>query len=225
MGQNGFTRLIDDSNAFFAGLKQNNTKDWFAPRKDHYNTNIKKPAEFLGDVLAEDFSRISGQVYQPKLFRIYRDVRFSKDKTPFNAHLHMIWRQPGDSPFAPAFFFGSEPGEMTVGFGVMGLKGESLARFRAFIDTWGDEVQEAIEESGMTWSDWGGPPLKRVPPPYDKDHPHGDLLKRKSMVISTQMTSDWRSAKGGLVKAISTHFQNTRALANLMKNHLSAGGS
>ena len=222
MAKDGFETLIDDANAFFAELKENNTKDWFAPRKEHYNANIKKPAEFLGDVLAEDFSRISGQIYQPKLFRIYRDVRFSKDKTPFKAHLHMIWRQPGDNPFAPAFFFGSEPGDMTVGFGVMGLKGESLTRFRAFIDQWGDALTEAIETSGMTWSDWGPAPLKRVPAPYDKDHPHGALLKKKGMVVSRALPDTWRTAEGGLVTAIRQQFEKTQPLARLLNERLSA---
>lgn len=220
----GFTRMIDDSNAFFAELKQNNSKDWFAPRKSHYNTAIKKPAEFFGDVMAEDFSRISERVYQPKLFRIYRDVRFSKDKTPLNAHLHMIWSQPGDNPFAPAFFFGSEPGDMTVGFGLMGLKGDSLTRFRAFIDHWGDFFVDAIEATGMQWSDWGPEPLKRVPAPYDKEHPHGDLLRRKGMIVSTRMDEGWRTEKGGLVSAVRAQFERTLPLQKLLNEKLSADG-
>lgn len=221
MSADGFTQLIDISNAFFAELSNNNSKDWFNPRKDHYNENIKKPAEFLGEVLAEDFSRISGQTYVPKLFRIYRDVRFSKDKTPLNAHLHMIWKQPGDQPFAPAFFFGSEPGDMTVGFGVMGLKGAALTRFRAFVDHWGDQLIDAIGQSGMDWSDWGDAPLKRVPAPYDGDHPHADILKRKSLIISTKMDEAWRVHDGGLVKAIRTQFEKTLPLAKLLGDKLS----
>jgi len=176
MAQDGFTQMIDDSNAFFTQLAQNNSKEWFNPRKDHYNANIKKPAEFFADVLSEDFSRIAGRTYQGKLFRIYRDVRFSKDKTPLNAHLHILWKQPGDNPFAPAFFFGSQPRQMSVGFGFMGFKGDALTRFRAFVDAWGDLLTDAIDETGMTWSDWGPAPLKRVPAPYDKEHPHGELL-------------------------------------------------
>ena len=221
MSSDGFTQLIDDANAFFAELKQNNSKEWFNPRKDHYTQNIKKPAEFLGEVLAEDFSRIAGTTYQPKLFRIYRDVRFSKDKTPLNAHLHMIWRQPGDDPFAPAFFFGSEPGDMSVGFGVMGLKGETLTRFRAFVDAKGDALVEAIEAAGMAWSNWGSPPLKRVPAPYDKDHPHAEILKRKSMIISTQVDPGWRKAEGGLVSTLRAMFERTLPLQKLLRANLS----
>lgn len=220
MTTDGFAQLIDDANAFFVALAQNNTKDWFNPRKDHYTTNIKKPAEFLGEVLAEDFSRIAETSYQPKLFRIYRDVRFSKDKTPLNAHLHMIWRQSGDAPFAPAFFFGSKPSEMTTGFGIMGLKGPSLARFRAFVDSNGDELEAAIIASGMTWSDWGAPSLKRVPAPYPKDHPQAEILKRKSLILNTRMDESWRSAKGGLVGALRAQFDRTMPLQKLLRAEL-----
>tara|TARA_R110002074_G_scaffold19524_9_gene62176 strand:- start:1526 stop:2215 length:690 start_codon:yes stop_codon:yes gene_type:complete len=224
MTADGFTQLIDESNTFFAELCENNSKDWFAPRKEHYIENIKKPAEFLSEVLAEDFSRISGQTYVPKLFRIYRDVRFSKDKTPLNAHLHMIWQQSGDNPFAPAFFFGSEPGDMTVGFGIMGLKGAALTRFRAFVDHWGDQLAEAIAQSGMDWSDWGAAPLKRVPAPYDADHTHADILKKKSMIISAKMDDSWRTEDGGLVKMIRAQFEATQPLADLLNAKLSADG-
>ncbi len=220
MTMDGFTQLIDDSNAFFAELRQNNSKDWFNPRKDHYNQNIKKPAEFLADVMAEDISRISGRPWQPKVFRIYRDVRFSKDKTPLNAHLHMMWRQSGDTPFAPAFFLGSEPGDMTVGFGIMGLKGESLARFRAFIDAHGDDLVEAVDQSGMSWSDWGPAPLKRVPAPYDKDHPHGELLKKKGMTVHLKLSEGWRTAEGGLVGALRRCFERTVPLQSVLSEHL-----
>ena len=160
----------------------------------------------------------------PKLFRIYRDVRFSKDKTPLNAHLHMIWKQPGDNPFAPAFFFGSEPGDITVGFCVMGLKGPTLARFRAFVDDWGDQLVEAIAQTGMEWSDWSGAPLKRVPKPYDADHSHAEILKKKSMIIHAKMDDCWRTQDGGLVNALRAQFEVTQPLAELLNAKLSADG-
>lgn len=216
----GFTQMIDDSNAFFAELRQNNTKDWFNPRKDHYNTAIKKPAEFFADLLAEDFSRISGKPFKPKLFRIYRDVRFSKDKTPLNAHLHMMWSQAGDDPFAPFFFFGSEPGEMTVGFGIGGFKGETLTRFRAFVDRDGDELADLIDATAFQFSTWGAPPLKKVPKPYAEDHPHGDLLKRKNLILSGPMDDTWRQAEGGLVKAVRSEFEKARPVMKLWEDRL-----
>ncbi len=220
MAEDGFTQMIDDSNAFFAELSQNNTKAWFDPRKEHYNTHIKKPAELFADLLAEDFSRISGRGHKPKVFRIYRDVRFSKDKTPLNAHLHILWEQVGDNPFAPGFFFASSPSELAVAYGIIGLKGEALTRYRAFVDTWGDALVAALAETGMEMSDWGPEPLKRVPQPYDADHPHADLLRRKSLLVHAPLGQEWREQKGGLLTAVRKRFEDVQPLGKLMADRL-----
>jgi len=216
----GFTQMIDDSNAFFTELAANNTKDWFAPRKDHYTANIKKPAALFAEILAEDFSQISAAAHTPKLFRIYRDVRFSKDKTPLNAHLHILWSQNSDAPFAPAFFFGSDPSGITVGTGVMGLQGEALTRYRAFVDNWGDRLDEAIAASGLAPSDWGPPALKKVPKPYDHDHPHAVHLKRKSLIISGPLDPGWRTHKAGLTGAVKDAFRKTQGFRTLLAERL-----
>ncbi len=216
----GFTQMIDDSNVFFAELTQNNTKDWFNPRKDHYTANIKKPAELFAQILAEDFTQISGIGHTPKLFRIYRDVRFSKDKTPLNAHLHILWSQNSDAPFAPAFFVGSDPAGITIGTGVMGLQGAALTRYRAFIDNWGDQLDEVVEATGLTPSDWGPAPLKRVPAPYDKDHPHAEHLKRKSLIINGPLDPSWRSHKFGLTGAVKDAFRKAQGFRDLLAERL-----
>lgn len=222
MAKDGFTQMIDDSNAFFIELRENNNKAWFDPRKAYYTENIKKPAEFFADLLADDLSRIAGRTMKPKVFRIYRDVRFSKDKTPLNAHLHILWSPVTDNPFAPFYFFGSEPGSMSLGFGVPSLKGPDMARYRAFVDALGAQFQDALDQAGMTWTNWGGEPLKRVPKPYDQDHPHADLLKRKSLIMHIDMPPDWREAEGGLVSAVRAGFQSAAPVRDLFEKRLAA---
>lgn len=194
----GFTDLIDSANGFFTELALNNRKDWYAPRKAFYTAEIKKPAELLADILAEDLCRATGKPHKPKLFRIHRDVRFSKDKTPYNAHLHLMWSPP--SPTAPVWFFGSSPDYLIIGMGVMNLQGDTLIRYRAFIDRDGDDLAAAITASGATISDWGPEPLKRVPKPYGPDHPQANLLKRKALAVNLPLPRDWRDT--GLVPSI-----------------------
>ncbi|WP_424972328.1 DUF2461 domain-containing protein [Dinoroseobacter sp. S76] len=216
----GFTQMIDSAERFFAELAQNNTRDWFEPRKDHYVEEIRKPATFLADIMAEELSRQSGQALKPKLFRIYRDVRFSKDKTPYNAHLHMIWTEADGDPLAPAYFFGVAPGKMDLGFGVIRMEGAGLTRYRAFVDAWGDLLCDRMSEAGLSLSDWGPDPLKRVPKPYPADHPHGDLLKRKSLIFHVPPPLDWRSHPGGLVSALRGAFGTVEPLAELLRSRL-----
>ncbi len=216
MSDDGFTQLIDDATAFFTELENNNSKEWFAPRKDHYDEKIKKPAEFFAKLLADDFSNMTGLAHTSKVFRIYRDVRFSKDKTPLNANLRMFWN-PGEHRFAPAFFFAVNPTGISVGAGIMGLKGEDLTRYRAFADKWGGHLEEAIEATGMAPSEWGDPPLKRVPSPYDKDHPHAELLKQKKIVLGRPIT-DWRD--DGIYKSVKTAFKDLNPLRDVLSKHL-----
>ncbi|NNK15851.1 MAG: DUF2461 domain-containing protein [Sulfitobacter sp.] len=222
MAVDGFTQMIDDSTAFFAELKENNSKAWFDPRKDHYNENIKKPAEFFADLMADDLSRMAGRAMKPKVFRIYRDVRFSKDKTPFKTHLHILWSPADAGPFDPVYFFGTEPGDMTVGFGLTEMKGPTLARFRAFVDHWGDDLQNAIAETGMEVSSWGAAPLKRVPKPYDPTHAHAELLKRKNLILHQKMDNSWRETEGGLLSAVRRRFEAAAPFRDLLDEKLSA---
>lgn len=214
--QDGFTQLIDEATTFFTALERNNKKEWFDPRKDHYVSTIRKPAELFADLMAEDLSHLTGATHKPKVFRIYRDVRFSADKRPYNAHLHILWAQGRGDAFAPGYFFACEPGDLFVGFGITDLKGPDLTRWRAFVDVRGDDLVEAIARSGMTLSDWGGPPLKRVPKPFDPEHPHADLLKRKSLLVSRPLGQAWRGTKDGLIGAVRDAFAACRPLADLL---------
>ncbi len=199
----GFDTLIARANAFFTELRADNTRDFYEAHKATYTDEIKKPAELLGTLLAEDLSRATGRPHKPKLFRIHRDVRFSRDKTPYNAHLHLLWSRPGD-PAAPAFFFGTSPDYTVLGMGTMHLEGGSLNTYRAMVDRRGDLLTDAMAHAeattGARLSDWGPDPLKRVPKPYDPDHPHGDLLKRKSFALSADLPRGWQDA--GLLKTL-----------------------
>lgn len=217
----GFEQMVDAALPFFAELATNNSKDWFEPKKAFYNAEIKKPAAFLADLLSEDLARVTGKPHTPKVFRIYRDVRFSKDKTPLNAHLHLMWASLDKDALAPAWFCGLSPEYFIVGMGVMGLQGESLTRYRAFVDHWGDGLAAALEgvtAKGGALSDWGPAPLKRVPKPYDPDHRHGDLLKRKALALSLPVAQDWRDA--GLVKAVNDRVVDLMPVWRLFDQHL-----
>lgn len=220
MQDDGFTRMIDAAQDFFARLERNNSKAWFDPQKAHYTEAIKKPAELFAGFLAEDLSRLSGTTFTPKLFRIYRDVRFSKDKTPLNAHLHILWSRPGNSTLSPSVFFACTPTALDFAIGIVGLKGPDLARYRATVDSHGDELQQIIDESGMTRSTWGPEPLKRVPKPYDADHPHADLLKQKSLVLQRPLGEDWRDSKAGLIGAVKDAYAGAKPLDDFIRAHM-----
>ena len=217
----GFEAMVDEALTFFTKLDKNNSKEWFEPHKAHYKDAIAGPAGFFADLMAEDIARITGKPHSPKVFRIYRDVRFSKDKTPLNTHLHVMWSPADKDPLAPSWFWGLAQDYFVVGMGVMSLQGEHLTRYRAFVDKWGDGLQEALDQvraQGAEISDWGPEPLKRVPKPYDQEHPHGDLLRRKALAVSGSMPADWRDT--GVVKATVSRINALMPVWSVFNKHL-----
>lgn len=178
-------QIIENAREFLAELKANNNRDWFQDNKKAYEAKVKNPGTSLGEGFAESLAALTGSGMKHKLFRINRDIRFSKDKTPYNTHLHLSWTGGG----AAAFMFGVSPDYVTAGAGVFGLQKEPLDRFRAAIDAHGDELSAEIDSLVKQGYRIDEPELKRVPAPYDKDHPHGGLLRRKSLAL-------WRDFDG-----------------------------
>lgn len=174
-----FSAAILVARDFLKKLKANNTRDWFLDHKKEYENAVKKPGTRIGEEIADRLSELTGHKARHKLFRVNRDVRFSKDKTPYNTHMHLLW----DDGSGPGFFLGVSPEYITAGCGVMGLQKERLDRYRAKVDKHGDTIAadiKALITKGYRLDD---PDLKRVPSPYDKNHIHGDLLKRKSLAL------------------------------------------
>ena len=198
----GFETLVDDAQAFFSELRDNNEKSWFEPRKTHYNDAIRRPADLLADLVAEDLSRLTGQSQTPKVFRIYRDVRFSKDKTPYKTNLFLLWSSSPET--APAWFFAIRPDALWFGFGLLGLSGDMLTRYRQCVDRHGAEVSDMLHQFavryGTALSNYGPDPLKRVPKPFAADHPQADLLRRKGLAIGANLPDTWRAR--GLVATL-----------------------
>ena len=176
----GFATLIPDARSFLTELNQNNTRDWFTAHKDRYNATLKRPAILLLDRLSAQLQHKTALPVGTKLFRPHRDVRFSKDKTPYTTHLHMLWQVgPG------GLFFGISPEYVRLGGGIMAMTRDQLDRWRAAMadDSHGAEFHQLCAPLADQGYATEHPELKRVPAPYPKDHPRENLLRRKSMTF------------------------------------------
>lgn len=177
-----FQSLIPDARAFLGELAENNNRDWFLANKDRYDSTLKRPAELLLEQAGADLAKSLETEVKPKLFRANRDVRFSKDKTPYHQHLHMLWTVDLGGIQPLGFFFGISLNYISVGAGLMGFEKDTLTSWRAMIDgPLGADYAAQISTLGNQGFRFGEPELKRVPAPYDKEHPRGELLKRKSL--------------------------------------------
>ncbi|WP_323779282.1 TIGR02453 family protein [Leisingera sp.] len=189
---NALPPLFPDARDFLAALAQNNSRDWFTAHKDRYDAAVKFPALRLLDEISEAIARRSGAPVTGKLFRPQRDVRFSKDKTPYNTHLHLMWTLNSSGC---ALFFGLAPGYCTAGGGIMGFSKPQLPRWRAAVDgAYGDEIAALVDILALKGFTAKNPELKRVPAPYRKAHPHGHLLQRKSLTFWHEMSAREQAA-------------------------------
>ncbi|MEX0350238.1 MAG: TIGR02453 family protein [Paracoccaceae bacterium] len=193
-----FAQLVPDAGRFLSQLAANNDRDWFQEHKPTYEDKLKAPAMGLLDVIAAHL----GPGTETKLFRPHRDIRFSKDKTPYHTHLHMLWSLPSDSKPRPALFFGIGLNYVSVGAGIMGFDKTALPVWRAAIDgDRGAALQAEIDKLTAGGLRVGEPELKRVPAPYDKDHPQGALLRRKALTVWHDLDEAEQSAPVAAIQA------------------------
>ena len=179
-----FDTLIPDAQTFVRALARDNTRDWFLAHKTDYDTKLRAPALALLDELTPKLAKLSGCSVTPKLFRANRDVRFSRDKTPYHTHLHMMWTFETGTRQDPAMFFGVDQDNVTVGTGMMEFSKPVLADWRKMVDLDGAYIAGKLKQlTDKGYAPWD-PKLKRVPPPFDKDHPHGALLRQKGLVVT-----------------------------------------
>ncbi len=178
--------------SFLKQLKENNTKEWFAANQDNYEEHVRGPAlEFIenfGPVLETISPHF---VANPRksggsLFRIHRDVRFSKDKTPYktNTGMHFRHEQAKDA-HAPGFYLHIEPGQCFIGVGIWRPPTKAAYQIRAFIDE--NQAEWLKATTGTKFTDvfaQGGESLVRPPKGYDKEHPLLDDLKRKDFIAT-----------------------------------------
>lgn len=218
-----FATLVPDANRFFAELDANNAREWFEPRKDHYARTIREPAEALCRMVGEGLAQLTGEPHTGKVFRVHRDTRFSKDKRPYNAHLHMAWsRRTGadEGDVLPSWFFACSPRMLTVNMGVARFHGDALVAWRELVDLHGGDLAEAIAQTGAGFSEWGEAPLKKVPAPYPAAHPHADLLRRRSLILDAPLGPGWNSKGQPLPRAIMSRCASLLPVWRILDTHL-----
>ena len=146
-----------------------------------------------------ELEKLTGLDHVSKIFRVHRDVRFSKDKTPYKAHLHILFRprDSGDGGLGmPAWFFGLEPDKLVLGAGVFGFEKAALDAYRKRIaGPEGKRLATAISKLQRKDFRLRDPELKRVPQGYPQDHERADLLRQKGLTI-------WVDHGGGTAAAV-----------------------
>ncbi|MDR3545097.1 MAG: DUF2461 domain-containing protein [Candidatus Limnocylindrales bacterium] len=190
MAFEGFTR---EALQFLADLAANNERAWFAPRKADYERLLKHPLEALCVELGERFAEreiplVADPARSP--FRIYRDTRFSRDKSPYKPYVSASfpWRDGGPGGYSGGYF-SLRPGEIYLGGGMYHPEASVLAAWRAVVAGRPAVVHAALDDPGFVgaFGHVGGERLKRTPAGFPADHPDAELLKLKDVTFSRQL--------------------------------------
>ncbi len=180
---------------FLKNLDSNNNREWFNDHKQEYEDKVRGPAlDFIADI-GDDLYDISPHFLAiPKkvggsLMRVYRDVRFGKDKRPFKTNIGIQFRHNlGKDIHAPGFYLHLEPGECFVGVGIWRPDALALGKIRTAISengqTWLKVTQEKAFKQKFKLS---GETLINPPRGYAREHPMIVDLKRKDHIAFTQL--------------------------------------
>ncbi|WP_262693782.1 DUF2461 domain-containing protein [Kordiimonas aquimaris] len=186
---------------FLKNLHANNNREWFTEYKSAYETSVKKPAEFFAAIMAAKLQSLTGHTYSSKVFRVYRDVRFSKDKTPYNTHVHIGFTPEGLD--TPGWYFGLDTEKLSVGVGTFAFEGDKLETYRQRIvgedgNALAVTLKKIEKNSGFRIME---PELKRVPRQFDPDHVHAALLRRKGLTVWYDFPDLNTATRGDLISA------------------------
>jgi uncharacterized protein (TIGR02453 family) len=177
---------------FLSELKANNDRAWFTANKERYENDVRGPAlDFVAD-FAGPLEKISAHfVADPRpsggsLFRIHRDTRFSKDKSPYKPYTGIHFRHElAKDAHAPGFYLHLQPGSVFAGAGIWHPDQPTLVKIREAIDRDQDGWRAATETTSFRL---GGDSLKRAPAGFDPEHPLIEDLKRKDFVGFVELT-------------------------------------
>lgn len=212
-----FTGFPPEGIQFLRDLAQNNNKAWFDAHKPAYIETVQQPAVALvvalGERLQAEFPPVT---YDPRtnggsLTRIYRDTRFSADKTPYKTSIAMMFVLEGHQRMtAPGFGLQITPEQVELVAGMFSFSKAQLEAYRAAVldDDRGQALMAAVAQvrSAGTYV-LGGEELKRVPRGYAADHPRADWLKYKGLHVFSPPITLEVAYTPELVEAAMAHFR------------------
>lgn len=207
---------------FLKDLARNNNRDWFSENKSRYLKSQENMIQFLDQLIVKmnQHDRLETQSGKESLYRIYNDVRFSKDKAPYNPRFAGNFRR--HKPLLRGgYYFWIKPGESKVGCGFTYPNSEDLLRIRQDIDInhkqWKRLLNSKVIQS--TFGDMEGNQVKTVPRGFAKDHPAIDLLRYKQYWFERSFTDKEVMAEG-FAEQVNKTFKSIRPLFNHMSEVL-----
>jgi uncharacterized protein (TIGR02453 family) len=205
---------------FLKALEKNNNRDWFQQNRSWYE-EVKTEFEIVVNVLLHELTLIDSELStitaKDCIFRIYRDVRFSKDKSPYKNNFGAYFVKGGKKSGFAGYYIHIESGGSFIAGGIHRPSSEILRRVRGEIYAHTDEYKSIIRQKDFIYHFGGvtGEMLKSAPSGFPKDFPEIDLLKFKSYTIIKPVTDLQICDTGFLQEALKTFSVMKRFIAFL----------
>ncbi len=204
---------------FFKKLEKNNDRDWFNEHKPEFKAIEAEIKIFYNDILER--LNVHDEIDKLKIFRIYRDVRFSKNKQPYKTHFggsfhrtkprlrggYYLHIQPNDESFIATGFW--EPAK------------EDLLRIRKEFEMDDQEIRDILENKAFKdiWGGFVGDEVKTAPKGFNKEHPAIDLIKKKQYIFTKKFT-DKEVLDANFLNTIDESFKAIRPYFDYMSDVL-----
>jgi uncharacterized protein (TIGR02453 family) len=186
---------------FLRELKANNDRGWFNANKGRYERDVKEPTLAFVEDLGYRLPAVAPHLVADKrsMFRIYRDTRFAKDKSPYKTHVGIYFRHEDSVEAETAgLYLHLEPQHTFLGAGIWHPSSPALKRIRDALVARPEGWRTAVEAVEPVWTLADGEKLKRPPTGYGADHPLIEELKRKSFAVTSRLTQREVTARGFL---------------------------
>lgn len=203
---------------FLKELEQNNTREWFTQNKDRFK-ELQSSVKDVFSVLLEKMKQ-HDDIEKMKMFRIYRDVRFSKNKTPYKTHLAGSYARAG-ARLRGGYYVHIAPGDSFIATGFWNPEKEDLLRIRKELELDAEEFKAVISDPKFKeiWGDLVGEELKTAPKGFDKEHPDIALIRKKQFIFTRKFT-DKEVLSKDFVNNVDESFKAIRPYFDLMSDIL-----
>ena len=210
--------LNPDILSFFAELETNNNREWFEPQKKRFKALEAEMKQFSADLVEAMNEHDSIDRY--KLFRLYRDVRFSKDKTPFKTHFGISFHREKPA-LRGGYYLHIKPGDNFIATGFWNPDKDDLKRIRKEMEIDAEEFRDIMAEPSFktVWGSLEGEEVKTAPKGFSKEDPNIDLIKKKAYLF-TKRYSDKEVLSKNFLQQVNADFQAVRPFFDYMSSVL-----
>jgi len=198
--KSGFPGFPPEGIEFFAKLMRNNRREWFQPRKEIFETKMKQPMRELVETLNRDLKSFAPEyVTDPDkaIYRIYRDTRFSKDKTPYKDHVAASFFGRGTVHGTGGLYCAVSHKEVAVGGGIYMPDPPLLSAIRNHIALHHEELRRILRAKAVRTllGELHGEQLTRVPKGFPPDHPAAGLLRFKRFILYVELPAELATSR------------------------------